>query len=128
VAFALCPVLGAGVRDPVALIAAVPVEAQGGGVVGEFPAEGVEDSVRQVLDGLAWMQMRALQDERRDVKALGIAFEHPVGQEEQPVAGLQGQFLLAPARALHDSERLFRGELDLLDPPGGGGTAAGARR
>src|SRR5215218_5016359 len=52
VAFALCPVFCAGVRYAVALRAAVPVAAQGCGVVGEFAAEGVEDCVCEVLDGL----------------------------------------------------------------------------
>ena len=126
--FALCPVFRAGVRYAVALRAAVPVEAQGCGVVGEFAAEGVKDCVCEVLDGLAWMQVPAGQHQRGDVEALGTAFEHPVGQEEQAVAGLQGQLLLAPTRALHRAERLLRGELDLLGLPwrrrNGGGCPA----
>jgi hypothetical protein len=44
-------VFGAGLRYAVAMRAAVPVEAQGGGVVGGFADDGVEERMGEVLSG-----------------------------------------------------------------------------
>ena len=49
----LRPVFGARMRDAVALLAPVPVEAQGCGVVAELAADGVEDGVSE-----CWMASR----------------------------------------------------------------------
>ena len=72
--------------------------------------------MREVLDGLARMQVGGGQHQRRDVEAAGVALEHAVGQQEQAVARLEPQLVVAPVRVRGGAERLVRDELDLLGP------------
>ena len=67
------------------------------------------------MDDFAGMQVAGLAQGRGDVEACGVAFQHAVGDEDEPIAGLEGE-LLHPERAARlQAERQVDVELDLLD-------------
>jgi hypothetical protein len=105
----------AGVGRPVACGAAVPVEAHRGRVVVEHAAARFEDGLGEVLHGLARMHLRAARDHALDVDAGGVALQHAVGEEQEAVAGLERQDLLAVLVARHGSERRLGLELHAVD-------------
>src|SRR5690242_12051192 len=78
--------VGAGVGGPVAVGAAVPVEAERGRVIDEVPAGCGEDGLREVLYCLPRVEVGAAGDHGCDVDVAGVALQHAVGEEEQPVS------------------------------------------
>ena len=69
-------------------VPAVPVHAQDCCVVGQVVAGLLEDSVGECSDRFTRVQCSGLDDRCGEVDAGGVAFEHAVGEEHQPVAGL----------------------------------------
>src|SRR5690242_16663310 len=70
-------------------VAPEPVDAQDGRVVGKDVARAVEDEISQCANRLARMQPPRVTDCLGEVEASRVALEHAVGQQDQPVAGLQ---------------------------------------
>lgn len=66
----------------------MPVKTQNGGVIAQFSATGRDDGVSQVLHRFPRMSLAAGGQDRQSVDCRGVAFEHAVGEEHQPVAGL----------------------------------------
>ena len=59
------------------------------------PSGRLEDGLDEVLHRFARMHLRARRDHGLDVDAGGVALEHAVGEEHQPVTGLERQRLHA---------------------------------
>ena len=71
----------------------MPVKAHDGRIVLELTSCGLEDSLDEMLDDLAGVQFRVLRDQGLDVHAGGVALEHTVSDEDQPVAWRKRQRL-----------------------------------
>src|SRR4051794_14375113 len=84
---------------------AVPVKAQRRRVVAQLAVGGVEDDLREMLHGLARVQLATGGEDGCDVDALGVSLEHAVGEEQDPVARLERQRLNAILVAAGDAER-----------------------
>ena len=67
----------------------MPVEAQRRGVVAEPATTDFEDRPSEILYRLARMHIGAGGQDRADVHERGVALQHAVGDEHQPVANLQ---------------------------------------
>ena len=74
----------------------MPVDAHRGCVVFEPPVGCVKQGKDDVLHGFSWMHFDPLDHERLEVEGGSVSFQHPVGDEHQPVACLERQ-LLHPA-------------------------------
>src|SRR5947209_1493620 len=66
--------------------AAMPIETQRRGVVAELATADFEDSPSEVLHRLTGMHVNAGGQDGADVHERGVALQHPVGDEDQPVA------------------------------------------
>jgi hypothetical protein len=96
----------------------MPVETQRRGVVAQFAAALLEDGPGEVLHRLAGVHVHAGGQDGGDVHARGVALQHAVGDEHQPVAHLQWQCLHPVAAAGLQPERGVSLQTNLLDPPG----------
>jgi hypothetical protein len=92
----------------------MPIETQRRGVVVQLTLARSTASV-QVLHCLAGVHVHARGQDGGDVHVRGVALQHAVGDEHQPVAHLQLQRLHAvPASGLH-SERAVSVQTNVLD-------------
>ena len=65
---------------------AVPVRAEDGRVVAKLSAARFDHAPGQALHGFARVQLPAGGQDRHGVDGCGVAFEHPVGEKDEPVA------------------------------------------
>ena len=73
--------------------AAVPVEDQDRGVVAEVACGRAEYCCAKFVDDFAGMQVAGLAEGGRDVETCSVAFQHAVGDEDEPIAGLEWKLL-----------------------------------
>ena len=95
--------------------AAVPVEDHDGGVVAEVAAGGVQDRGAERVDDFAGMQVAGLAECGGDVEVRGVAFEHAVGDEDEPVTWHQREPLHSERSARLQTERQIDVEVDVPD-------------
>jgi hypothetical protein len=98
-----------GPRDP-------PVEDHDGGVVAEVAAGGAQDRRAECVDQLAGMQVAGVAEGVGDVEVAGVAFQHAVGDEDDPITRLQRKCLDPERSACLQAEGQIDLEVDLLDP------------
>ena len=95
--------------------APVPIEDQDSGVVAEVTRGRAEYCGAKFMDDFAGMQIAGLSEGPGDVEPRSVAFQHAVGDEDEPIAGLQWE-LLHPERAARlQAERQVDVEVNLLD-------------
>ena len=95
----------------------MPIETQRRGVVAELATADFEDSPSEVLHRLTGMHVDAGGQDGTDVHKRGVALQHPVGDEDQPVANLQWQRLHPVAPPVPNPERRVSLQVKLIDPP-----------
>ena len=95
----------------------MPVETQSCGVVAEIAAACPKDCLGEVLHRLASMHMRACAQDGSDVHTRGVALQHAVGDEHQPVSYLQLQRLHPVAASGLQAERAVGLQMNPLDLP-----------
>ena len=98
--------------------AAMPIETQRRGVVAQHAAALLEDRLSEVLHRLARVHVHASGEDGGDVQARGVALQHAVGDEHEPVAHLQRQRLHPVAPSGQQPERRVSLQTNLLDLPG----------
>lgn len=103
---------GAGVGRAQGMLGAAPVQAEHGGVVVEVPLGA--DLADEVLHGLAGVQAERAAELLRDVEAGGVAFDHPVGDHQDPVAGQQSEVVDPVAGVGEHAERQVGGQRQAL--------------
>jgi hypothetical protein len=81
-------------------------------------AARLEGRLGEVLYGLASVHAHACGQDSADVNAGGVALQHAVGDEHQPVACLQGQRLHPVAGSGLHAERAVSLQTNLLNLPG----------
>ena len=108
----------------ISTVAAVPVQAQHGGVVGQDAACHVEGVVGEGTHRLAGVKHPSVCDRLGEVETGRVALEHAVGHQDQPVAGSQHEVGRAVRRVGEQPEREVHGQLDGGDV----GTAGQVRR
>lgn len=67
---------------------AVPVEDQQAGVIGQDGSGDFDNEIAEDPHDLPGVQRAQVQQLRGEVQGGGAAFEHAVGEQHQPVAGL----------------------------------------
>jgi len=92
----------------------VPVKAQDRGVVAQVSAAGPDDRSREVLDRLPGVQVPARGQDGEGIDRPDVALQHAVGQEHEPVAGLERKLLDAVRLGHRGGERQIRGEVHAL--------------
>ena len=95
--------------------AAVPVENQDGGVVAEVACGRAEYRRAEFVDDFAGMEVAGLAEGSGDVEARSVAFQHAVGDEGEPIAGLERELLYPERSARVQAERQVDVESNLLD-------------
>ena len=94
----------------------MPVEADDGGVVTQIAPGGPQNSRAERVNEFTGMHVPATPERLGNVKPLGVAFQHPIGHEHDPVTCLQRE-LLQPERSIRlQPEGEINVEFDLLDP------------
>jgi hypothetical protein len=83
----------------------MPIQAQSGRIVLELATGRLEYRVDEVLNGLTGMHVRARDQQRSKVDRGDVAFQHAVGEEQQPITRLKRQRLHPILVAAHNPER-----------------------
>ena len=83
----------------------MPIETNAVASSRSWPPLACEDRLSEVLHRLAGMHVACLGQDRRDVHVRGVALQHAVGDEHQPVAHLQLQRLHPVAASGLEAER-----------------------
>jgi transaldolase len=96
--------VGAGTRS------AVPVEAEDGRVVAKLSTARFDHAPSQVLHRFARVQVPAGGQDRHGVDRGGVAFEHPVGEEDEAVARPHRELLDPVGRRRRRGERQIHPE------------------
>ena len=96
---------------------AVPVDDEYGGVVAHCPAIDIEDGAGEHLHRLAWVQVTERGEKLLDLGFGCVALEHAVGDQGEPVAGVELEALQRVGLVGCDSEDEPGVEGDLADLP-----------
>jgi hypothetical protein len=94
----------------------MPVDAHRSCVVFEPPVGCVKQGKDDVLHRFSRMHVGPLDHERLEIEGRSVSFQHPVGDEHQPVAGLQRQLLHPILMTGIQPEGRLGDQLDRLDP------------
>jgi hypothetical protein len=94
----------------------VPVEADDSGVITQIAPGGPQNRRAERVDEFTGMHVPATSERLGNVEPLGVALQHPIGHEHDPVTCLQRELLQPKRSARLQTEREINVQFDLLDP------------